>query len=869
MPNLSKTLDALVDSKGTDFFRNHVPKYIYSNLRKDFIPRLYQQEAFGRFVFFWKNYQNKPQSNPIQLLYHMATGSGKTLIMAGLIIYLYEQGYRNFLFFVNSTNIIEKTKDNFFNSLSSKYLFANNIIIGDNRVKIKELENFQAANPNDINIVFSTIQGLHSKLNTPRENSLTYNDFEESKIVLISDEAHHINAETKKKTELNKNEIADILSWENTVNRIFNANSKNILLEFTATIDFSHPQIKTKYSDKLIFDYPLKQFRIDGFSKEVKVLQADLPKFERALQSIIISQYRRKIFEKNRIIIKPVILFKSKTIKESQEFFDEFIIGIKNLKVSDLKKIKEFNKNDILSKVFQYLDYQNISLENFITELKEDFSEDNLISVNSQNESEIKQLAINSLEDKGNKYRIVFAVNKLNEGWDVLNLFDIVRLYNTRNSKQSKPGKTTMAEAQLIGRGARYCPFKINNQQQLYKRKYDDDIENELKICEELYYHSAYNPSYIQELNSALIKIGIKANQTIEKIIRLKPEFKESIFYQNGFIFLNERVPNNRENSSNIESKITKNRYKVKLKTNYIESSFIYDTPSNLSLNNKERKYKLHDFGENVIRKAINKLEFYQFSNLVTYLSNLKSISEFIHSDNYLGKINITVSGLQEQIDNPTQDEKLEITIKTLENIASIITSNQRAFKGSKKFKPFKIKEILKDNILKIKHIESSDEKLNETENTYSKTNQNIDLTDKDWYIFEQFYGTSKEIELVKFIDKNYNKIKSKFNKIYLIHNERQLKIYNFKDGQSIKPSFILFLEKKINPKKINYYQIFIKTKNKQLLTNDLKDNFLLKLTDEYQIHDADNVHNYILMGLPFYENSVNFHFEKTLKDLI
>ena len=53
----------------------------------------------------------------------MATGSGKTLVMAGLIIYLYEQGYRNFLFFVNSTNIIEKTRDNFFNTTSSKYLF--------------------------------------------------------------------------------------------------------------------------------------------------------------------------------------------------------------------------------------------------------------------------------------------------------------------------------------------------------------------------------------------------------------------------------------------------------------------------------------------------------------------------------------------------------------------------------------------------------------------------------------------------------------------------------------------------------------------------------------------------------------------------
>lgn len=58
----------------------------------------------------------------------------------------------------------------------------------------------------------------------------------------------------------------------------------------------------------------------------------------------------------------------------------------------------------------------------------------------------------------------------LNEGWDVLNLFDIVRLYDKRDGKQTAKGfipeKTTNAEKQLIGRGARYYPFTLNNQQE-------------------------------------------------------------------------------------------------------------------------------------------------------------------------------------------------------------------------------------------------------------------------------------------------------------------------------------------------------------------------------------------------------------------
>ena len=39
----------------------------------------------------------------------------------------------------------------------------------------------------------------------------------------------------------------------------------------------------------------------------------------------------------------------------------------------------------------------------------------------------------------------------LNEGWDVLNLFDIVRLYETRQSGRGKIAPYTIKEAQLIG----------------------------------------------------------------------------------------------------------------------------------------------------------------------------------------------------------------------------------------------------------------------------------------------------------------------------------------------------------------------------------------------------------------------------------
>ena len=122
-----------------------IPNYISDNLKPGYGEREYQKEAFQRFILFYnEDFEGKPRK-PFHLMYNMATGSGKTLIMAGLMLYLYEKGYRNFLFFVNSNNIITKTKDNFLNPQSSKYLFKEKIQIEGKEVFLKEVSNFDEA----------------------------------------------------------------------------------------------------------------------------------------------------------------------------------------------------------------------------------------------------------------------------------------------------------------------------------------------------------------------------------------------------------------------------------------------------------------------------------------------------------------------------------------------------------------------------------------------------------------------------------------------------------------------------------------------------------------------------------------------------
>lgn len=844
---------------------------VENNLNQLLELRPYQIETFSYFDYYFKS--KKIRQRPAQLLLHMATGSGKTLIMAGLILRLYELGYRNFVFFVNSSTIINKTRDNFLNSSSSKYLFNEAIYFGDKEVNIREVSNFEGSNDEDINIVFTTIQGLHSTLNNSSENSITYSDFEDKQIVLISDEAHHINSQTKKGKDLSKDEQEEILGWEGTVNKIFRSNSENVLLEFTATVDFEDENIKNKYFDKLLFDYPLKQFRKDGYSKEVKVLQTEAPEIERALQAMVLSQYRRKIFEKNKLIIKPVVLFKSKTIAESKAFYEVFAQTIKHLDSDILRKIKDRATEQTVKTAFNYLEENNIELENFIQELKNDFSEDKCIIVNNKDDTEKKQIILNTLEDTKNEYRAVFAVDMLNEGWDVLNLFDIVRLYNTRDSKNNKVGKTTMSEAQLIGRGARYCPFQSTDGQEKYKRKFDEDIESELRICEELYYHSAHNPKYIQELNMALQEIGLKAKTTVTINLKLKEEFKNTELFQKGYFFTNEPIKNSREDITSLSSTLIQTKHKVSLATGFSRSVTIFtDNKLVTNFEKAQKDYHLIDFGERVLQKALNRLEFYKFNNLKSLLPNLNSISEFITSDDYLKKVRVEVEGLKEQVENLNQHDKLQIAVEVLEKISFIIDSEKVEFKGSQEFYPKKINDKFKDTVLNIAINEDGDKEFGIAQSQTNNTNLNLDLSDKEWFVYNDNFGTNQEKGLVRLINKSYNALKAKYEKVYLLRNEKFFKLYNFDDGRAFEPDFILFLVQKEQPKNI-HYQVFIEPKGSHLFDNDSwKENFLLRLKDEGKIEVIFENREYRISGMPFYNYDVPEKlntFEKSFDELV
>jgi len=62
---------------------------------------------------------------------------------------------------------------------------------------VVQVDNLEGVNENGINICFTTIQQLHTDMTTQKENALTNENFAEQQIVLLADEAHHINVSTK------------------------------------------------------------------------------------------------------------------------------------------------------------------------------------------------------------------------------------------------------------------------------------------------------------------------------------------------------------------------------------------------------------------------------------------------------------------------------------------------------------------------------------------------------------------------------------------------------------------------------------------------------------------------------------------------
>lgn len=839
-----------------------VPQFLIDNLSDNIVLREYQKEAIYDTILYFDTLGKNKQTH---LLYHMATGSGKTVIMAMNILYYYNLGYRNFLFFTNQTNIISKTKINFLEKTSSKYLFSDVISIGGANIRVNEVSNFEDADKNAINICFNTVQGIHSSLSLVREGSLTIEDFENEKIVLIADEAHHLNSTTSK----DKEENAANATWEDTVNRIFYANKDNVLLEYTATCDVRDKNVRSKYLDKIIYNFDLKEFRKAGYTKEFANLSSNTSRWGRTLQALIISEYRKLIFEEHKISIKPVVLLKSKTIVESKRFYEEFYEKLKLLEPDEIESIRLANtSNDIFNNAFSFFSSIHLSHDNLVDLIKADFAEENSVNMNSLNPENEK--IVNNLDEKDNHYRLIFIVDKLTEGWDVLSLFDIVRLYETRQGgPKGSVSKYTISEAQLIGRGARYCPFQFTRDQVREKRKYSD-YKNPLSICETLLYHCMDNSKYIDEIKRALKQTGLlPATEPIPVTYKLKESFKKTKTYMRGYVFLNERKEVNRSAVTSLSPKIRTMGRVYKCKT--------YSSAMGLLLEDKKTgkmgsglKFKdlnpirFGDIQYSIIYKAYRCFDqTLAFDKLKKQFPNLESVKSFLTDDDYLGSFPITFVVIEGE--TPSVNDKLNACKEVLQIISDYVQNIEVSYEGTTEFYPKLIHEMFTDrvrNVTRAAEDESWGEGISQND-ALVDSNYRMSLADRDWYAYNDNFGTSEEKKFVKYFSTIVDDLQKKFQTVFLIRNELQVSIYSFDDGAAFMPDYVLILNKELEQKTADgkdniYICVFVEPKGEHLLPKDnWKNALLLDLVKKgVPIVKLKDDNEYRIWGTPLYNES-------------
>ncbi|RVY10444.1 DEAD/DEAH box helicase [Helicobacter pylori] len=798
-----------------------LPTHITSNLKKEL--RDYQKKAIY-------NYLEKRQSHPTQkhFMFEMATGSGKTLVMAGLILECYKQGYQNFIFFVNSTSILEKTKLNFTDSVSSKYLFSENININDENTEIKSINNLNESQASAINIYFSTIQGLFSLFTKAKENAITLEDLKDQKLVFLADEAHHLNTETKKK--LNDSEASEKRNWESVVKLALEQNKDNLLLEFSATIP-KEKSVKDKYENLKVATYTLKQFSEDKFCKNIYSLSYENKELEtRFLGACVSSLYKELLAQHHNIEnFKPCILFKSERIEESKENQERFNTFLENLSPLDLENFFHYSRNAFFKAAKNFFDEKNYT-PNLVAFLQTKFKKSTQINTNNEKELEKGMLLLNSLEDRDNPKRVIFSVDKLNEGWDVLNLFDIVRLKNKASQKD------TTKDAQLIGRGARYYPFSYNDFKpsriEFYQRKFD--LSNPLSALERLDYHAVYDSEFIAKLNNELQDLGlgfVNEKQTIP----LTPTKRFKCYY----------ASNTKDKNKNLFNKDYTDPVKAKLQSLHVPL---------FAFNVREKKvdFKEENKGDKTYLKphTLNEIPINYFLKALN-LKNLdfKTLKKAFKKhafNNKVGFIERYISHLKTNFhkDQKFDDNKilLKLAVYIIENLKDTLLKEQDKYEVS---------------ALELKEFETHNKSLSASE--WEK-----DIPFYEWLLFKDMrkLDSKLEREFLNFINDNKEILDKKFKEWCVLRNDHfaELKVFcNIENSpyyaQGFEPDFILFAQ--THSDEFLGFTCYMEAKGEHLEpSNAWKKEFLEMLENTALKSHNKKLH---LKGLPFFtlHNSV------------
>ncbi len=355
------------------------------------------------------------------LCFSIATGVGKTRLMAACITYLYlKKGVRDFFILAPNLTIYDKLKKDFGDPGYAKYVFNGIAEFAQTHPIVITGENYDSSaaagklyKEHEVRINIFNISKFNAetseKRGTPRIKRLSeylgesyWNYLSKlDKLVILMDEAHRYHADASYKAI---NELKPVLGIELTATPIDEKKNqfKNVVYEYSlahALLDgkyVKNPAIATRkdFDPRGMDDKDLERIKLED---AVSIHRDTLNELE---------IYARTYDKKH---VKPFILVICKDTTHSKEIFDYVS--------SDA-----FFKGDFAGKVLQ---------------------------IDSKSKTEEVEQQFLRLEEEDSPIEIVIHVNMLKEGWDVTNLYTIVPL---------RAANAPLLIEQTIGRGLR-LPF--------------------------------------------------------------------------------------------------------------------------------------------------------------------------------------------------------------------------------------------------------------------------------------------------------------------------------------------------------------------------------------------------------------------------
>ncbi|GAA7033931.1 hypothetical protein HpCHC93_14420 [Helicobacter pylori] len=464
---------------------------------------------------------------------------------------------------------------------------------------------------------------------------------------------------------------------------------------------------------------------------------------------------------------KPCILFKSERIEDSKENQERFNAFLENLSPLDLENFFNHSRNAFFKDAKNFFDKQHYT-PNLAALLQTKFKKSVQINTNNEKELEKGMLLLNSLEDRQNPKRVIFSVDKLNEGWDVLNLFDIVRLKNKANKKD------TTKDAQLIGRGARYYPFSYNDLKpssiEFYQRKFD--LFNPLSTLERLDYHAVYDSEFIAKLNNELQDLGLGfANE--KQTIPLTPTKNLKCYY----------ASNTKDKNKNLFNKDYTDPVGVKLESLHVPlfAFGVHEKKVDFKEENKgDRTYYIpHTLDKiplNYFLKALN-LKNLDFKTLKKAFKKHAFNNKVEFIEQYISHLKTNFHKNQKFDDNKIL---LKLAVYVIENLKDTLLKEQDKYEVS---------------ALELKEFETHNKSLSASE--FEK-----DIPSYEWLLFKDMRKLDSNLEraFLNFINDNKEVLDKKFKEWCVLRNDHftELKVFcNIENSpyyaQGFEPDFILF----------------------------------------------------------------------------